>query len=92
MGHLLTWMLLPFATDQWLDFPPEPGALRECMGQQGLFSLELQHWTLVLAIKTDLPEQAGISICWSATNQRQITPAIATLAANLQPFTGGLPG
>lgn len=92
MGHLLTWMLVPFAPDQRLDFTVGDGIVRERMGQQGLSSLDLEHWALVLAIKTDLPEQAGISIDELATHQRQITPAIAALAANLQPLTGSLPG
>jgi hypothetical protein len=92
MCHLLSRMMVPFATDQRLEFTVGDGIIRERMGQQGLSSLDLEHWALVPAIKTGSGKQVGIIICWLATYQRQITPAIATFATNLQALTRGLPG
>lgn len=83
--------MAPFATDQRLEFTVSDDIVRERMGQQGLSSLDLEHRALVPAIKTNLLKQAGITICWLATDQRQITPAIAAFAANLEALTRGLP-
>ncbi|RRR68785.1 MAG: hypothetical protein EI684_17050 [Candidatus Viridilinea halotolerans] len=83
---------MPFATYQRLDLAVGDGAVREHMGQQELPSLDLEDWTLAPAIKTDLFKQAKIIIYWLTIDQRQITPAIATFATNLEALQRGLPG